>query len=303
MLQKILVPLDGSPHAERVLSHIQRLKTPQTKTIVLLRVLKPYENVFVPASSPNIEMTRLRQEAEEYLAGVKGELRQMGLQSHTHILEGDVATAICDVADVQDVDLIAMTTHGRSGVSRWAYGSIADRVIRTATQPIFLVRGATESPTEGRIQRILLPLDGSDLAEQAFPVALALGKSNAAEVVLLRAIQPLTDRELALVFASWGSREEIYQQQDAAARTYLDDLVDELRSSGLESSTVIEEGYPAEVILDAADSQGIDLIVMSTHGRSGLGRWVYGSVADKVMRRAAQPVLLVRARLETDASP
>lgn len=303
MLEKILVPLDGSPHAERVLSHLHRLETPGPKTMILLRVVKPYENIFLTASTQHIETSRLRQEGEEYLRGIKGELREMGLQCHIHVLEGDVAAAICNVADVQDVDMIAMTTHGRSGVSRWAYGSVADRVIRTATQPTLLVRSGTESPAYGRIQRILVPLDGSDLAEQAFPVALALARSNAAEVVLLRAIQPLSDRELALVFANWGSRDEIYQQQHTAAEGYLKDRADELRSAGLESAIIIEEGYPAEVILDAGESQNIDLIVMSTHGRSGLSRWVYGSVADKVMRRAADPVLLVRAQPESEATP
>jgi nucleotide-binding universal stress UspA family protein len=134
-------------------------------------------------------------------------------------------------------------------------------------------------------------------------VALVLARSNAAEVVLLRAIQPLSDRELAVVFANWGSRDEIYHQQDAAARSYLNDRDDELQSAGLESAVIIEEGYPAEVILDVSESQDVDLIVMSTHGRSGLSRWVYGSVADKVMRRAADPVLLVRVQPETEGTP
>lgn len=299
MYQKVLIPLDGSPFAERVLSHIEWLTSPQAAEIILLHVVRPPTYVVGPeAMAPlePIDATYAEKDAEAYLKQVKGELREMGLQAHTQIGDGDVASTICGVADAQDADLIAMTTHGRSGVSRWAFGSVADRVIRSAPQPIFLVRGTDDVAPRKTIRKIMVPLDGSELAEQALPQAEVLAKEKGAEVLLLRAIEPLSDREFAALFAAWESPEEVYAHRQTAAEQYLEQIQGELRATILSSEILVEEGHPAEVILDTAGAEAVDLIVMSTHGRSGLSRWVYGSIADKVLHKATCPLLLIRAR-------
>ena len=102
-----------------------------------------------------------------------------------YLSEGVVASNICDVADTQDVDLIAMTTHARSGIEKWVLGSVADRVVRSARQPVFLVRPQKDQTPPQSFRRILVPLDGSRLAEQALPEAAELAKSAGSEVWVL----------------------------------------------------------------------------------------------------------------------
>jgi nucleotide-binding universal stress UspA family protein len=298
MYSKVLVPLDGSPFAERVLAHVDHLLPRRDGELILLRVLETPQYVFAPEAIPTPEplnLEGLHQEAQEYLDQMKGELRSRGIVTHTQIGDGDVASTICGVADAQDVDLIAMTTHGRSGVSRWAFGSIADRVLRSANQPIFLVRGSTETPAADKFCRILVPLDGSELAERALPAARRLAQKQDVEIMLIRAFGPLSDREYAALYASWSSVEDAYAHRQTAAERYLEGVQEDLKAAGLACTYLVEEGHPAEVILNVAGTEDCDVIVMSTHGRSGLARWVYGSVADKVLHHATCPLLLIRA--------
>ncbi|RME49260.1 MAG: universal stress protein [Chloroflexi bacterium] len=298
MYRKVLIPLDGSPFAERILPHIERLISSAETELILFHVVEPFHHVVSPetrAGLTDAEITNFRESATLYLKRVRGELREMGLQAHVQTAHGDVASAICDTAQAQGADLIAMTTHGRSGVGRWAFGSVADRVIRTASQPVLLVRGTTDTPSNGEIRRILVPLDGSELAERALPHATKLAQEKDAEVLLVRAVEPLTDLEFAGLFASWESPEAVYQHRQTAAQRYLEQVQQDLKVAGVPSSTLVDEGRAADLILDTVEAENADMIVMSTHGRSGLARWVYGSVADKVLRNATCPLLLIRA--------
>jgi len=298
MYRKVLIPLDGSAFAERVLAHVERLISSQDCELILLRVVVPSEHIVSPetvATLGTVDLSGLLEHAERYLAQIRGEMREMGIRARTKVAQGDVASAVCDTADAQQVDLIAMTTHGRSGLGRWAYGSVADRVIRTANQPVFLIRPTTEIPPDGGVRRILVPLDGSPLAERALAPATALAQDWGAEVLLLQAINPLTDLEFAMIYASWESPDTVYAHRQTAAERYLAEVQQNLRVAGVSSSTLVDEGHAADLILDTAEAEDVDAIVMSTHGRSGLSRWVYGSVADKVLREATCPLLLIRA--------
>lgn len=302
MYEKVLVPLDGSSFAERVLPHLEFLLSPQQTELILLRVMEPYHFIaapdFPPAATP-LDREEQEEAIQAYLDEVKGELQEAGFTVHTRIAIGDVASGICDEAEDQNVDLIAMTTHGRGGLSRWAFGSVADRVVRSAYQPIFLVRGTTEACQPGEIGRILVPLDGSDLAEQALPAARSIAHEKGAELVLLRVVEPLSDREAAAMYATWSSVDDVYAHRLTEAEQYLGDVQAELQKEGLSATALVEEGHPATVILDVEELEDVNLVVMSTHGRSGLARWVYGSVADKVLREAVCPLLLIRARPES----
>ncbi len=302
MYRKILIPLDGSSLAERVLAHVEQMFPPKKVEIYLLRVvtLYGYRDVLRPdmvaeLAPPALDVDKLYEEAREYLRQKKGELREMGYTVYTHVTAGDVAATICEFADAQDVDLIAMTTHGYSGLTRWLIGSVADRVVRSAERPVLLVRPSMETPKETELRQILAPLDGSELAEQALPHALALAKENNASILLVQAILPLEELVLymplgAPEFLSDISIEELKQQ----AEKYLRQVQARLQEEGVTSEIVVVEGRPADVIIDVAEREGVGLIVMSTHGRSGLGRWVFGSVADKVLHSASRPLLLVR---------
>lgn len=305
MMRKIVIPLDGSRFAERVLAHISRLGTPNSAELLLVRVIESsrYYSYVSPDAVHIFDFTQWRKEAEAYLKRVAGELRALGYKVNTLVTDGDVATTICEVASAQDAGLIAMTTHGRSGVQRWLMGSVADRIIRTTSLPIYLVRPGKEVLVSGPPQQILVPLDGSALAESALSPALDLIAGTDAEVWLVQAVEipELWGEEFisAETMASLPSLEE----QEIQARAYLEKVAGALQAQGHRAHIHVESGHPANVIASVAAAQTIDTIVMSTHGRSGLSRWVFGSVAEKVMRLVDCPVLLVRASVAPEKQP
>ncbi|MBI3959779.1 MAG: universal stress protein [Chloroflexi bacterium] len=298
MKRKILIPLDGSPFAERVLAFVREVAKPQTSELLLVHVTQPsqYYTVLVPDAMHTVDITHWQQQAENYLKRMTAELQAEGYDVTPVMSEGDVASTICNVADAQDADLIAMTTHGRSGIEKWVLGSVADRVIRSAHQPVFLVRPQEDQMPSVPIRRILVPLDGSRLAEKALPEAITLAKVNGSEIWLLQSVEfpEYWGEEYAGMHAlpSLISTEE----QEAAAREYLLHMAEGLTAEGIPAQIVVTTGHAASAISDVVADNDMDLIVMCTHGRSGLSRWVFGSVAEKVVRLAQCPVLLIRTQ-------
>jgi len=209
-------------------------------------------------------------------------------------------------------DLIAMSTHGRSGISRWVFGSVADRVLRGATCPVLLVRaGRTQLQTV--YQRILVPLDGSELAEQVLPYVKALvrpiqtsplegGSRRVTRVFLVSVLTTgLGDRTVALLTSyPPGLRlaTTALHHAEIQLRSYLRSVAAALRDQGAVVHIAVRQGLPADEILAYAADVEADLISMTTHGFSGTSRWVYGNVAGKVLQGAHSPMLLVRPESE-----
>lgn len=297
MKSKILVPLDGSPFAERVLGYLRHMVNPRESELLLTHVSQPsrYYPVLVPDAMHTVDFSHWQQQAENYLHRMSTELESEGYDVTTIMTEGDIASSVCDVADAQGVDLIAMTTRGRSGIEKWVLGSVADRVVRSARQPVFLVRPQEHQVRPGPMRKILVPLDGSGLAEKALPQAAALATRSKGEVWLLQSVEfpEYWGEEYAGMHAlpSMLSTEE----QEEAARAYLLPTAEGLTEQGIPVQIVVTTGHAASAISDVVADNDIDLIVMSTHGRTGLSRWVFGSVAEKVFRLAECPVLLIRA--------
>jgi len=298
MKRKILVPLDGSPFAERVLAFIRKIAKPRMTELILVHVSQPsqYYTVMVPDAMHTVNITDGQERAKQYLDRITADLQAEWYTVNSVMSEGDVASTICDVADAQDADLIAMTTHGRSGIEKWMLGSVADRVVRSAQQPVFLVRPQKDQTPATSIRRILVPLDGSRLAEEALLEASVLAKDNQSEIFLLQSVEfpEYWGEEYAGMHAmpSMISTEE----QEAAAKDYLLQVGKRLTSEGFSAQIIVTTGHAASAISDVVADNDIDLIVMSTHGRSGLSRWVFGSVAEKVVRLAECPVMLIRAK-------
>jgi nucleotide-binding universal stress UspA family protein len=305
MYRRILVPLDGSTYSERVLAYLPAFVTPGRTRVILLRVLEPYHpysDLGYAEALEHISAGNLWTEAEQYLKGLQGELRAQGIAAQVQVMGGDVTAGICAVAEDEDVDLIAMTTHGRSGVSRWALGSIADHVVRVVSRPVLLVRGDTAVTPGSALERILVPLDGTPLAEQALPQAQELASERGASLLLMRALDLKTERELDGILAQVEGYDALRTLRARAVEGYLAGVRDRLEDAGVGSRSFVHDLSPAKAILETAEQERADLIVMSTHARSGLGRWMYGSVADGVLRGAPCPVLLERARKEVSAS-
>lgn len=281
MYKRILVPLDGSTLAEAILPQVERLSRGEDVSITLVRAvdLPPEirERVDVAAT--------LREQAQRYVQNMRTVLSAKFKFVTGHVHDGDAAAIIVDVAAEMGADLIAMTTHGYSGMSRWFFGSVAERVLRSSKTPVLMMKSFEEggieasAPAKAEIRRILVPLDGSKDAEQVLPHARELSRRFDAEVALLYVIEP----------QAYGSRITAFE-----GGHYLAQLVEKLRAEGDRVIPATSIGHPADEIVTFARDNGIDLIAMTTHGRRGVSRWWLGSVAEKVIRTMARPILLVR---------
>ncbi|MGD8856435.1 MAG: universal stress protein [Chloroflexota bacterium] len=296
MFNRVLVPLDGSGLAERALGPALAVVHATDAELLLLSV-PSYQQIIAPAAAgygmvPTDQIIDLgRDEAQQYLAALWREARCKDCRIRTLVIEGDVAGCIVDTAAAEGVDLIVMTTHGYSGFTRWMLGSITERVLRGAPCPVLVVR--EDIP----LCKALISLDGSALAEQALAPGLALARILGCRVTLLRVD---TGEELSAVeqgmlqMAGAGSCQDLVDQGETRLHYYLECLARKHRTPDLTIETAVVQAKPAEAILSYAEAEGIDLIIMASHGRSGVRRWVYGSVTEKVLRHANRAMLIVR---------
>lgn len=247
-------------------------------------------------------------EAEPHMSAVVDNLRRRGVRAGSLVLHGDAGDALVEAADELDIDLLVMSSLGETGLRPALLGSVADHLVRHAREtPILLCPsddGGAASTGSEDIRRILLPLDGSEVAEAATAHAEYLARSTGAELVLLQA----TASEADLLAASMPTgtppmasisvevAQQAAREQQASAREALEEVGGALRARGVASVSVeVVGGHPAEAILDAVERLEVDVVVMATHGRSGLGRLLLGSVADQVSRNSKRAaVLLVR---------
>lgn len=288
MFKKILLPLDGTGVAESVVPKVLRFLKVTDAEVVLLRCLP---DVGLPHLDQDLILSKMEEEAKAYLDGIAGSLREMAVTVRFRIRRGAPAETILQVSEEEGVDLVAMSTHGRTGVGRWFFGSVAEKIRVHGEVPLLLLRAEDEPARDWReiperpYNRLLLPLDGSVLAEKAIPFAEEIAKAFDGKILLLRATScpPLPGLEAAPVMDTLI----------AEARQYLDQVSATLEGRG---TPALRQGIPAEAILSVAEGEDVDLIVMTTHGWSGLTRFFMGSVADRVVRESGRPVLLVRSR-------
>jgi len=307
-MKTILVPLDGSALAEQVLLFVRLLAPLFTARVHLLVVItdaQKHHLIAHFAAAPSGAVgeyetdwhweqrahMQLVHAAEAYLTEQAQALRTAGLEVTFEVTNGAPAERIVDSAAQEPQALIAMATHGYSGLRRWSLGSVTDKVIRAARTPIFLVR-ATAQPTTSpqSLRRILVALDGSALAEQALPLAIELAAAAHAELVLLQAVPellPMHRPSPTIDFPALGH---------AQALLYLHDVAERWHACEIAILPEVASGEPAQAIVDAAVSEHADLIVMATHGYTGVRRWALGSVADTVLHTSTTPLLLVRAQ-------
>lgn len=302
MFQKVVIPLDGSELAESVLPYVQQIASPLGAELILVRNIESSAYTFAADSSMAAArlLESMHQEIEKYLVRHREELERSGYRVQTEIARGDIASAIVRVATDHGADLIAMTTHGRSGVPRAVLGSVADRVVRSAHLPVLLIRAAAAEPTVETIREILVPLDGSELSEQALPFANGLAQKIGGRILLLRVVEELADADIFEIFEQSADGPSEMADLFDEAQSYLDRIQKKLSFSNITSKPQVVVAHPAQAILDAAAIDECDLIVMSTHGRSGIRRWVYGSIASKVLHGTECPLLLVRGHVREE---
>jgi nucleotide-binding universal stress UspA family protein len=297
MFTNILVPLDGSELSERALQPALALANKPGAHLAVLRIpLTPTGwDRGIEGIDPYVEAwaeqryASERDQTTEYLARIKTLYSRPEMTIETRMPEGDVARNILDAA--AGYDLVVMSTHGYSGLTRWLIGSVAEKVVSAAVCPAMVVRSSQP------IRRILIPLDGSKLGETALAPGLEAALRLNAEVILTRVVGELSAFERAQL-ASLGDSDLASRMQNdlvTDGENYLGSLVMPPSGSALQvDRQVLISGSPAQRLLEFAEQKEIDLIVMATHGRSGLSKWVYGSVTDRVLRHAHCSMLVIR---------
>lgn len=279
MYSEILVPLDGSHLSEQVLPYVRMLAGSFGLPVQLFQAFGPVsEELADPVHGRYLDAVSAsyRNAATDYLNGVKKSLGGIGTPVTCTVREGRPAHLIVDEAEKTPGTLIAMSTHGRSGVSRWLMGSVTNKVLHATNAPILVVRAseAEYAAPPSDLTSIIVPLDGSLLAEESLSHATDLAKAMKLNVILARVE---TDGEEV------GDR-------------YLHEVRERLAREGVTSvEKRVLHGHPAVNLVDLAHDTRESLIAMTTHGRSGIGRWVMGSVTDRVVRHSGDPVLVIRS--------
>ena len=310
MYQKMLVPLDGSELAEVVFTYAKELAGRLGLEAILLHIGTPEEKDFIPMRQAYIERAAetVKQQVQEVQQrqGVKPGVKPAGVRGE--LTEGYAAEEILRYVEENGIDLILMATHGLTGSKRWTVGHVTDKVLRASKVPVWLVRAGApdEVPYDKWPKKTLLvPLDGSEMAESVLPHIERLAKQTGpelVEVVLLRICEPPLAPsyyvpEFAGASLNWG---EYIQQEVAAckhtAKEYLIGIEQKLKDAGVSVQSEVPAGKAADEIVDYANKSPFNIIVMATHGRSGISRWVYGSVAENVLRDVSCPLFLVRPR-------
>ena len=269
MLERILVPLDGSTSAEAILSQLRRMLRRHESELILY-----YAQPLYPVMDDA--------DPEKYLRKIAFELTTEGFPSQYLLRPGLPADSILETAKAQKSTLIALSTHGRTGVARWVLGSVAEKVLQASTLPVLVARSFPSSTFRGKLEaqpvrNFLVPLDGSRLSLGSLQSLLALARPVDAHVTLLHVAEPTP------FVGRWESPDETLKEAERI-----------LHEACIPATVEIRRGDPGEVILKCVEDKEIDLITMTTHGRSGPARWVFGSVAAKVLRSASVPLLVVR---------
>ena len=284
MYEKILVPLDGSDLAQAAVPAATEIARVLGSRIILLNVCSMSEDKY-----------ELYQDYLDMLA--KKVTDDTGKKAMSVVARGSATEEIIKYIEENKISLTIMATHGRSGISYWVIGSVAERVIRETNRPVLLLRSQEKCAVshEGILRRILVPLDGSRMGEAALRYIEALAKKAGSAIVLLHILE--RQYHFAVVAGTYVQvpyTDEEMEPVRREARAYLDRVARRLTKKGINVSTEMREGKVAEGIIEYAGKSGINLIAMSTHGRSGVSRWVLGSVADKIIHSGCARVMVVR---------
>jgi nucleotide-binding universal stress UspA family protein len=295
MFKHILVPLDGSSLAQAILPAVESLGKHFAARVTLLHVVEP-------TAPPTIHGDRhliTAKEAQQYLGGIARRFEDAGVAVdwHVDVVErGDVPKTIFAHCGELNADLVALTSHGASGLRGIVFGSIAQQVLQSGQVPVFMERPESARP-EFSLDNILVPLDSSTLYEPALDLAAELAARYGSAlhlVVVVPTMSTLSPERAATGMLLPSSTKAILDLAQDGAVEYLQRKVLDFKARGLTVTAEVERGDTAPKILEVAGRRPVDLFVMATHGRAGLDAFWQGSVTPKVLSRAKSPVLLLR---------
>jgi len=295
MLEKILIPLDGSKLSEAALGHGEELARPFDSELHLLGV----------CDGPDEKHRRLMQAYLEKTAeDVRRNISGKPLSVKAIVLEGEPASRIIEHSLQERMDLIITVSHGHTGIMPWTMGSTANKIVHGAPVPVLLLRAAAvkkKGPLKSTFAKMLLPLDGSAAGETALPYVLEIAARLKSEVRLLAVVE--SGRRVHTIGGLDFIRfpEQQVQKMRQELSDYLDSAVKRFRDRGIKARGELRSGHAAEEIIKSAKAAGIRLVAMSSHGKSGLREWVFGSVSNKVLHAGKTHLLLTK--LAPDPGP
>jgi nucleotide-binding universal stress UspA family protein len=290
----VIVPLDGSELSARAITPAVTLANALNAELHLMHVLAG------PATTGLNPLRPLRDQAsaQSYLDDIAGQLPER-LPVHTWLDVGDPVERILHHAQRHSGAIVVMCTHGRSALGRLAFGSVADRVMREASVPVVLINASGETP-DGAPRTIIVPLDGSTLAEAVLPLATEVAGRTGALLSLVRVVDPQAEPAQLLDVGdpdSWyrsvDHLRELERQAVEDARAYLERVAERVRRVHRNTGWEVRTGHPVSELTRAAETSAAPLVMLATHGRSGLRRWVLGSVTTEVVRRSRAPILVL----------
>lgn len=299
MIETILLPLDESPLSERALCYAISLASRSGAKLLLLEAVQAHNTIVEDAGEAQVNTI---EHAETYLKSIVVRAAARGVTAEPHVYYDEPVRAILDAAERNGADVIVMSTHGRGGLGRLIYGSVADQVLRRSNVPVLLVPAMVEHiwPAEGP-HALLVPLDGSPLAEQALQAASLLTEGQSSQLILLRVVQPPSPGVYGEGYAYIPYDEEA---EVAEARRYLQEQADRLSAAGQDVGIRVSVGQPTLRIGEVARACGADVIVMATHGLGGFSRLLLGSAATGTLAHTTVPLLLTRpAAAQAGAQP
>jgi len=292
MFKQILVTLDGSKLAELALPYAEDLVETFNSDMTLLFI----------CDTPHCKE---RYEHQVYMENIAGLVAEQVRVKHPEVsvkqvvLEGHAAVEIVNYSNQNDVSLIAMATHGRSGIVAWALGSVAHKILHAVDIPVLLVRAGAHIQEVSRggqlFEHILVPLDGSEAGESALPYVMDLANKLSSEVILCQvAAQGRHVHTIGgLDYVRFNGHEVDAAREKSA---YLTGVAARMEATKASMRSEMRVGDPAEEIIKLADEIGTCLVAMSTHGHSGIERWAFGSITDKIIHAGKTPVLVVNAQ-------
>lgn len=305
MFKHILLPLDGSPLAERVLPHAVALAEAFHSRLTLLRVVYRKKKANQHGMVNPMDWQMRKSEAEAYLRAVQERLADIEIKSEICVVEGSPAQQIIEFARQEEVALIIMASHGRGGLSEWNINSVVQKVLLRAFMPVMIIRSYQES-YEGltglNYDRLFLPLDGSKRAECILPMAKSISSVHHSKVFLTHVVEeprlprqtPLSDEDKRII----NRLNEININE---AENYFDTLTDQFEDQEIE--ILIESSQKPTITLhNLVDREKIDLVLLSAHGYSGENRWPYGKIALNFIVFGTTPLLIVQDLSQDEVS-
>jgi nucleotide-binding universal stress UspA family protein len=300
MFRSLLVPLDGTPVAAQALPYVPIIAAPGARITLVGVATPPLDMPGTRAQEADIvaQMERTRAFLWQDLEARAEPLRAHGLHVVTTVRTGDVTAEILTCASEAAADLLVLATHGTSDLARWMLGSSARRLLHATTLPMLVIHasaGLTSADPE--FGSVLVPLDGSSLAETPLPVAAELAAQIAVPLRIVRIVpdQALLHQTYAPSDAAAVHRRRVtLEQAYAAAEQYVASRVDRFRNRGCDASGTVHVGDPARALSVVLAEEPSALVIMATHGAGGGDWWTFGSVAEKLAATVPNPMLIVR---------